>query len=116
MKNHLLALNTFEERAAIDETSVARGGPRFCAGLSATWAAAERHRVDLIVVEETFAVRAKGHLTMMSNARDRVSGKATDDLVDELIEAVLDGGGRVQPVKDGSLPEAWCRVAAKLRH
>lgn len=115
LENHLVALDTRRQQDAMSEVEAVSARTRFCSGLAETWAAANLRRVELLIVEETFAAPAHEHLSLQKEAVHRASGPL-DDLVDELIEAVLDGGGRFEPVDDGSLPQSWERVAAKLRH
>ena len=113
LEPHLAAMSATDQGMAIDEVAAASGTARFSAGLSATLTAAGVHRVDLLVVEEDFAVES--HSLSADEPSHLCSRDPLDDVVDELIESVLDGGGRVQPVANGALDQ-WDRVAGKLRH
>lgn len=108
------AISATTQRRAADEIAAAIGNGRFCEGLAAALVAAEQRRVELLVVEEGFTVGAE--TASPGKVDDQVAASdSLDDVVDELIESVLDGGGRVQPVADGML-HRWGRVAARLSY
>jgi hypothetical protein len=96
---------------------VAAESPDRCAfGIDAVWEAAGAGRIDLLCVEDgySFAARPARDGNRLEPA-DRIEHPAVlDDAVDEIIEMVHRGGGRVVTVRDGALAECGA-VAALLR-
>ena len=93
----------------------ARDQHRYAGGLDEVWELAHEGRVELLVVEEDYAVAARvldGRLVL---AKDTWAPDVIDDAVDELIETVLRKGGRTVVVPPGDLADAG-HVGAVLRY
>ncbi|MBI4935918.1 MAG: hypothetical protein HY828_18710 [Actinobacteria bacterium] len=104
-----------QQMKAIERLDSARSQRRFAAGVDEVWTMAMEGRIELVVVEDTYAVAARvldGHLepTDRADAPDVV-----DDVVDEIIEAVLRHGGGAVIVGDGVLSDHE-RIAAVARY
>jgi hypothetical protein len=101
---------------ALEALARARSTRRYAGGLDEIWPLAAEGRVDTLVVEEGYAVAARvdgdGRI---QRADDPEAPDVIDDIVDELIEAVLLRDGRAVIVGDGAL-DAHDRVAAVLRY
>jgi hypothetical protein len=99
-----------EELKAISKTK------RFACGIKKTWELANQGKVDLLLVEDDYEYPAR--LDARGNpagAEDPLAPGVIDDLVDELVEKVLAGGGQAHFVEPGSLAR-FKRVAARLRY
>ena len=104
-----------ERRAALAQLA-ATDPERSACGIDAVWSAAGAGRIELLCVEETFVYPARP-----DHARNRLQPdddldrpEVLDDAIDEIIETVRLGDGRVVTVHDGAL--AGCgRIAARLR-
>ena len=104
-----------DNQRALDHLDTARGANRYAGGVNEVWELAHDARVDLLVVEETYAYPARlrnGHLVAVV---DIEAPDVIDDAIDELIEIVLNNGGRVAIVPDGKLAD-HDRLAAVLRY
>ncbi|WP_106402087.1 baeRF3 domain-containing protein [Actinocorallia populi] len=102
------------QQRALDELDGARSARRFAGGLEECWELAPLGRVAHLMVEESHFVPARivdGRL----QPDDGMEGEYVSDAVDDLVEAVLRGDGKVTFVPDGSLDEHG-RVAAVLRY
>jgi hypothetical protein len=91
--------------------------PDRCAfGIDAVWEAAGDRRIDLLCVEDgyTYAARPSRNGNRLEPAEQIEHPAVLDDAVDEIIEMVHRGGGRVVTVRDGALA-ACGSVAALLR-
>jgi hypothetical protein len=102
---------------AVGELERSGGGPRYASGVGEVWMLANQGRGDLLLVEEGFEYPARvdpatGEAVF---ADDRDAPGVVDDLVDEVIEAVLAKRGRCHVVPDGHLAEQG-RIAMKLRY
>ena len=85
-------------------------------GIDAVWTAAGAGRIELLCVEEGYVYPARpDHAHNRLQADDDLDRpEVLDDAIDEIIEMVRLGDGRVVTVHDGAL--AGCgRVAARLR-
>jgi hypothetical protein len=89
---------------------------RIAFGIDAVWTATGAGRIDLLCVEESYVYPARPDL-----ARNRLQPdddldrpEVLDDAIDEIIEMVRLGDGRVVTVHDGAL-EGYGRIAARLR-
>ena len=103
------------QEEAILELEEAMGARRLAAGIDEVWSLARDGRGDLLVVEEGFALAARADGDRLERVEDpRVPG-VVDDVVDEVIEAVMNRGGRVAIVADGTLDDRD-RIALKLRY
>ena len=87
----------------------------FAGGLDEVWVLAHEGRVELLVVEDSFAVAARVDGLLLERVSDPTLPDVTDDVVDDLIELVLNRGGSVVVVADDDLVEHQ-RVAAILRY
>ncbi|MEW2069656.1 chemotaxis protein [Streptomyces sp. NPDC007346] len=96
----------------------ARSGHAFAGGLDEVWAAVREGRVGLVAVEEHFQTTVRvteGHLEPVPEGTvQSADQQIREDVVDELIEAALDGGAEVVFVADDCLAEHG-RIAAALR-
>lgn len=105
-------------RAVIfDELEAAVGGQRTASTLGEAWRFAQEGRGQTLVVEEGYhepaALDASG--SNLLPAGEATGADALDDAVDATIAAVLEKGGRVVFVDDGSLA-AHSRIALILRY
>jgi hypothetical protein len=104
-----------QQMKALVRLDAARSQRRFAAGCDEVWTLAMEGRLELVVVEDSHAISARivdGHL---EPADDIESPDVVDDVVDEIIEAVLRHGGRAVIVGDGALVEHE-RIAAVARY
>lgn len=103
-----------EEALALLERRV--GHHRVASGIQSAWLAARTERPEMLAVEEGFRypARLSADDDLVTAALDVEAPDVVDDLVDELIETVLDRGGWVALVRDGSLAPHE-RVALTLR-
>jgi hypothetical protein len=111
------ALQEERERArrrALEELDGARSARKFAAGLEECWELAAIGRIGHLLVEEGHFAPARVQDGRLRPA-DAMEGKYITDAVDDLIEAVLRGDGRITFVPDDSLSEHG-RVAAVLRY
>ncbi|MEU0762726.1 chemotaxis protein [Streptomyces microflavus] len=96
----------------------ARSAHTFAGGLDEVWAAVREGRVGLVAVEEHFQTTVRvtdGHLEPVPEETTQSEDQQVrEDIVDELIEAALDGGADVVFVEDDSLA-GHGRIAAALR-
>ena len=113
-----LVRDWLDDRWAADlrRLDAARSSQRLATGLDDIWQLAQSGQVELVVVEQSFAVPARlsatGHVAL---ADDREAPDVVDDLVDDLIEAVLVRRGRVSFVADGALADEGL-IAAVVRY
>lgn len=103
--------------AIFAQLEAAVGGQRCSSTLGEVWRFAHEGRGAVLVVEEGYhepaTVDGNGRLLLSPGAADGPA--ALDDAVDEVITTVLDKGGRVVFVDDGSL-DAHGRIALILRY
>ncbi|HMQ33548.1 MAG TPA: hypothetical protein PKD53_22645 [Chloroflexaceae bacterium] len=106
-----------QRRAIFDRLNAAVGGQRSASTLGEVWRFAQEGRGQTLVVEEGYHEAAALDETGMRllPAGDGAGPRALDDAVDEVIAAVLDKGGRVVFVDDGTLA-AHSRIALILRY
>jgi len=101
---------------ALDRLDEARSARRYASGIDEIFPLAQEGRIELLVVEEDYAFSARiddhGQLSPSGEQHDH---EVTDDVVDELIEAVLQQGGSTTMVATDTLAEQG-RVAAVLRY
>ena len=101
---------------ALARLDAARSARRCAAGIEQIWTLAAQGRIELVVVEDTYAVAARvsddGALEL---AEDASLPGVVDDVVDEVIEEVLHRGGRAVIVPDGDLADSD-GIAAILRY
>jgi hypothetical protein len=114
-----------EQQRAFARLDEARSAKRYVSGIDEIWSLANDGRVDLLVVEEGYALRAhigaEGHLQTDHHADPRLADAMpadraiTDDIIDEVIEAVLRNGGTTTLVDNATLDDCG-RIAAALRY
>ncbi|MEU3184180.1 chemotaxis protein [Streptomyces sp. NPDC006923] len=113
----------FEEcaRREQDETLVrldeARSRRAFAAGLDEVWESVRERRAEVVALEEHYRVAVRvtdGHLLPVGDTAPHRPG-ICDDIVDELVEAALDGGAEVVFLPDDMLA-GHDRIAGVLRY
>lgn len=104
------------EREALAMLERRAGAGRVVSGIQACWLAARAERPEMLAVEEgyVFPARLDQEGDLLTEAVDVEHPEVIDDVVDELIEAVLRRGGWVALMSDGSLP-GHERVALTLQ-
>jgi hypothetical protein len=111
----VLDWKNLRQSRALEELDDARSSRRYAAGVDEIWPLAAEGRVDHLVVEDDFSFTARiddnGHV----HPTDDDHRDVTDDVVDELIEAVLRNGGRATIVETATL-EHCGHIAAVLRY
>lgn len=105
-----------EHAASVDLLDAARSARRYAGGVNEVWPLAQEGRIDTLIVEQTLqvAVRIDQH-GQLQDAQDTTHPDVVDDIVDETIEAVLQRGGNVVIVPDGTLA-AHDRISAIVRY
>ena len=94
----------------------ARSMRRYAGGIEEVWPLAHDGRVELLLVEESYAVAARvGDHLQLEPAADEEAPDVVDDVVDDTIELVLRNGGRAVIVNDDELRE-HSGIAAVLRY
>ena len=104
-----------QQMKALDRLDTARSQRRYAAGVDEVWTMAMEGRLELVVVEDSYAVAARvldRHLQPVEQVEDP---DVVDDVVDEIIEAVMRHGGGAVIVPDGRLRE-YDRIAAVARY
>lgn len=94
----------------------AKGRRTFAAGLDEVWESVREKRADLVALEEHYRRTVRvcdGHLVPVHDST-AASPDVRDDIVDELVEAALDGGAEVVFLPDDILA-GHDRIAAVLR-
>ncbi|MFI1577163.1 chemotaxis protein [Embleya sp. NPDC020630] len=113
--------------AALRALDDARSAKRYAGGIQEVWTPVRAGRGALLVVEE--GLRVTGRLVIVEatgeialqvltgpHAEDAVlAGRAEDDIVDTVVEAALEGDGKVVFVPDGTLAEAG-GIALAMRY
>ncbi|WP_406288412.1 chemotaxis protein [Embleya sp. NBC_00896] len=113
--------------AALSTLDDARSAKRYAGGIQEVWAPARAGRGALLVVEE--GLRVTGRLVTVDKTEEIVlqvltgpraedavlAGRAEDDIVDTVVEAVLEADGKVVFVPDGTLADAG-GIAMWLRY
>ncbi len=86
------------------------GANKYAAGMGECWQRAQEGRADTLLVEEDFHYPGQLHPSglLMPAESDIADADFMGDAVDDLIECVLDKGGRVVFVEDGSLKTHNC--------
>jgi len=111
----VLDWKALRQSRALEELDAARSAKRYAAGVDELWSLADEGRVEHLVVEEGFSVSARvddtGHLELT----DEDHREVMEDVVDELIEAVLRSGGHTTIVDAPELDDCG-HVAAVLRY
>jgi hypothetical protein len=104
-----------ERRAALARLT-ATDPARTAVGIDEVWSAAGAGRIELLCVEEGYVYPARpDHAHARLRPADALDcPEVLDDAVDEIIEMVRLGDGRVVTVGDGALEDSG-RIAARLR-
>jgi Bacterial archaeo-eukaryotic release factor family 3 len=108
-----LRTDTSRALAALDR---ARSARLYAGGIDEIWPLANEGRIEVLVVEEDYAVPARvdgNHQVHLATDREAVD--VIDDIVDETIEAVLLHGGNAVMVSAGEL-QSEDRISAILRY
>lgn len=113
----VLAEVQLREQEALDEFDRAIGSRRSATGIEPVGALAFEGRGALLVVEKSYEypARVEAETHRLIHADDVEHPDVVDDMVDEIIEAVLAKRGRVAIVPDGALADRG-RIAMALRH
>ena len=103
-------------RVALERLEAARSAARYAGGIDEIWPLANEGRIELLVVEETYAVAARlADQHRLEPTDDIEAPDVVDDIVDDTIELVLRSGGTAVLVAEGELEEQQ-RIAAILRY
>ncbi|MFJ1747787.1 chemotaxis protein [Streptomyces sp. NPDC088116] len=106
-----------EKNEVLTRLDEARGRRTFAAGLDEVWESVREKRADLVALEERFRRTVRicdGHLVPVDD-ETAAWPDVRDDIVDELVEAALDGGAEVVFLPDDALA-GHDRIAAVLRY
>jgi hypothetical protein len=114
---HLERWAAERDRRAVHRLETARSRHLLATGLDELWGLAHDGRVELLVVERSFAVpvRVVGQHLVPVGPDEVEDPEVVDDAVDDLIEAVVLRRGEVVLVPDGTLGAAG-GVAGVLRY
>lgn len=95
------------EREALNHLERRSGAGRAVSGMTACWLAARRERPEMLAVDEGlfYPARLTDGGDGLEPATDVLAPDVLDDAVDELIELVLQRGGWVALVTDGTLAD-----------
>ncbi len=109
-------LRTGQARA-LERLDWARSACRYAGGLDEVWTLANDGRVELVVVGESLAMAARldDRHGLQRADHEREARGVVDDLVDDILEAVLRHGGNAVIVGDAQLQDHQ-RIAATLRY
>ncbi|HYO17162.1 MAG TPA: hypothetical protein VES02_00650 [Dermatophilaceae bacterium] len=104
------ALNNYlrsREHAALTRVQDRSSTHRVASGIATAWLAARTERPEMLAVEESYRypARLSADGDLVTPADDVEAPDVIDDLIDELIETVLERGGWIALVRDGSLTE-----------
>jgi hypothetical protein len=113
VKAHL----TEQRNKVLDELAAAVSGQRYVSTIGEAWRLAQDGRIETLLVEEDFhyPARVDDSGRHLEPAEDVTAPDVIDDAVDEVIEMVLQKGGRVVFVDDGTLDKHG-QIAAILRY
>ena len=100
---------------AMEQLETARSQRRYAGGIHEIWTLANEGRVDLLVVEDSYAEAVRIVDGQLQITADREAPDVVDDIVDDVIEIVINNGGRVVIVGDGQL-EDHGRIAGIVRY
>ena len=104
-----------QQTRALEELEEARSTKRYAAGVDEIWSLADDARVEHLVVEADFRLAARIDTNRHIHPTQDHGRDVTDDVVDELIEAVLRNGGRTTIVDPSTLQDRG-HIAAVLRY
>ena len=100
---------------ALKRLDEARSQRRYAGGINEVWPLANEGRVELLVVEDTYAPAARLGAVHFDATDDATAPGVVDDLVDETIEVVMSKGGSVVILADQVLRD-HDRIAAIVRY
>jgi len=104
------------ERAALTGAlAAARSQQKAAVGLDDCWRLAQEGRIDTLLLEEDYRQAGVVNGLTLELVEDATAPGVVDDLLDELAEQVVQTGGRVAFLENGSLAE-YSRVGAVLRY
>jgi hypothetical protein len=106
-----------ERHGALNELQNAISIHRFASGLSEVWRFAYEGRVQMLVVEQDYhtpAASGPGN-TLILDTNGLPESDIMPDAVDEIVELVINKGGKVIFVDDGSISN-YSKIAAVLRY
>ncbi len=106
-----------ERHTALNELQRAVSSRKLASGISEVWRMANEGRVSMLVTEQDYNVRAglEENNTLVLDVSNLPNNKVMPDAVDEVAEIVIDKGGRVVFVDDGTLGNHY-KIAAVLRY
>lgn len=106
-----------QREGALEQLDAATGANKVAPGLREAWSAAVEGRGQLLLVEQGYHQPANASEDGLSvtPVDDPTPPGVLDDAVDDLIETVIEKGGRVRFVDDGVL-EKQGRIALTLRY
>jgi hypothetical protein len=109
--------NRQDRHNALKEIQDAVSAQKFASGISEAWRFANEGRVSLLVVEEGFNVSAgiEDNNVLVMDISNLPEKKIMPDAVDEVAEIVIEKGGKVVFVDDGTLGKHH-KIAAILRY
>ena len=109
--------NKKERHKALNEIQNAISANKLASGISEVWRSAMEGRVSLLVVEEDYQVSAAlgDNNSLILDISDIPGKEIIPDAVDEVAEFVVDKGGKVVFVDNGTLGK-YHKVAAILRY
>ena len=109
--------NNKERHEAINEVQKAVGLQKLATGISETWRFANEGRIGLLVIEEDYHVSAAEgeNNNLILDISDVDEKDIMPDAVDEVAEVVLEKGGNVIFVDNGSLSK-YNKIAGILRY
>lgn len=104
-----------DQKRAMTRLDEARSQRRYAGGINETWPLANEGRIELLVVEDTYALAARLNGLHFEPTEEVTAPGVIDDLIDETIEAVMSKGGNVVLVADKALCQ-HDRIAAIIRY
>jgi hypothetical protein len=100
---------------ALQQLDEARSRRCYAGGMHEIWALANQGRIEMLVVEDTYAPAARVNGHHLEPTDDVEAPGVVDDIVDEAIEIVMSHGGTAVIVADGTLKDHE-RIAAIVRY
>lgn len=109
--------NKVERHNALNEIQKAVSTRKVSSGISEVWRAAAEGRVNMLVVEEDYHISAglEQNHTLVLDTSNLPDNEIMPDAVDEVAEVVIQKGGKVVFVDNGTLGQ-YHKIAAVLRY